>query len=89
VTIAQALQSIIGSVAIILALVVQSYVARKFGARNAEKLAQKIEVVHEVVNGNHEAALSRIDQLGAALTEAGIAVPPKPPLPPTPQPEGA
>jgi hypothetical protein len=89
VTTAQALQSIVGSLAIILALVVQSYVARKFGARNAEKLEKKIEVVHDVVNGNHEAALTRIDQLAEALTDAGVAVPPKPPQQPTPQPEGA
>jgi hypothetical protein len=79
----QALQSILGSFAVILALIVQSYVARKFGAKNAEKLAAKVEQVHEVVNGNHEAALARIDQLGEALTAAGIAAPPTPPRPAT------
>jgi hypothetical protein len=78
VTIAQALQSILGSLAVILALIVQSYVARKFGVKNAEKIEAKLNDVHEVVNGNHEAALTRIEQLSDALTHAGVVVPPHP-----------
>lgn len=77
-TTAQALQSILGSLAVILALIVQSYVARRFGVKNAEKIEAKLNDVHEVVNGNHEVALRRIDQLSAALTDAGVVVPPHP-----------
>ncbi len=88
-TTSQALQSLLGSLAVIVALIVQSYVARKFGAKDAAVLEKKLDTVHEVVNGNHEAALARIDQLGDALTSAGVAVPPHPQAPPTVQPEGA
>ncbi len=82
-TTTQALQSLLGSLAVIVALIVQSYVARKFGAKTAATLETKLDQVHEVVNGNHEAALARIDQLGDALTQAGVVLPPHPEKPPS------
>jgi hypothetical protein len=91
-TSSQALASILSSVAVILALFVQSWVSAKFDAKQAAQITAKVDQVHEVVNGNHEAALARIDQLGDALSQAGVAVPPHPPVPPgtpAPQPEGA
>lgn len=73
---AEALQSILGSLAVILALIVQSLLARRFGVETAAKMEEKVDAVHQVVNGNHAAALARIDQLGSALSDAGIPVPP-------------
>jgi hypothetical protein len=69
---------ILGSLAVILTVVAGHLNARR--DRNVKQVAteQKLDVVQETVNGKTAALTERVDQLGAALTEAGVPVPPKP-----------
>lgn len=87
-TTAQALQSLLGSLAVIVALIVQSYVARKFGAKNAEAIHEKIDAVQELVNGNSDKQVARIDQLEQTIQGNGHTIPPRED-PPTPATEAA
>lgn len=44
----------------------------------SHKLRSEIQEIHVMVNSRMEEALNRIDQLGEALKDEGIAVPAKP-----------
>jgi hypothetical protein len=69
---------ILTSVAVILTVVAGHLNARRDRTRKQEVTAAKIDVVQETVNGQTAALTERVDQLGSALTEAGVPVPPKP-----------
>jgi len=75
---AEAIQAILGSTAVLLGLLVQSILARRFQRKQHEQTATKLDKVERTVNGNFDKATSRIEQLAAALTLHGIAVPPTP-----------
>jgi hypothetical protein len=74
----QAFSTIIGSVAVIVALIAQSMIARRFARRSAREIKEQVAVVQETVNGKTDVLHDRIDQLGDALTESGVPVPAKP-----------
>ncbi len=88
-TTAQALQSILGSLAVILALIVQTWLSKRFGEKKAAQITMKLDEVHDVVNGAAASTTARVEQLTAALTDSGTVVPSSPLQPPPPQPEGA
>ena len=50
----------------------------------SRRLRREVTQVHVVVNSKHTEALDRVDQLAAALEDAGVAIPRKPsdPRPP-------
>jgi phosphoribosylanthranilate isomerase len=76
---AQAVQTILGAGAVIVALIAQSMIARRFTRNQAKGIKEQVAVVQETVNGKTDALHDRIDQLGSALTEQGIDIPEKPP----------
>lgn len=73
---AQALQTILGAVAVICALVAQSAISRRFQNRKHEETTEKLDKVEESVNGTHTALTERVEQLAQALQAAGVPVPP-------------
>lgn len=77
-TTAQAYQTILGAVAVICALVAQSLVARRFAAKQADKVVARVDDVHELVNGTANAQVQRIDQLEQVITKNGATLPPIP-----------
>jgi peptidyl-tRNA hydrolase len=76
---AQAYQTILGAAAVIVALVAQSMVARRFAKQQAEKVVSRVDDVHELVNGTATAQVERIDQLEQTITASGATLPPIPP----------
>ncbi len=52
-------------------------------------ISRKVDAVQATVNGRTDTLTDRVEQLGGALTDAGVAVPPRPDPPEQPQPEGA
>jgi hypothetical protein len=75
---AQAWQTILGSGAVIVGLIAQSWIARRFQERKHEETNEKVDRVEETVNGNFTRALDEIASLKALLTAHGIVVPPPP-----------
>jgi hypothetical protein len=77
-SLAQAYQTILGAGAVIVALVAQSMVARRFARTQANKVVARLDDVHELVNGTATAQVNRIDQLEQTITSVGATLPPSP-----------
>ena len=75
---AQAVQTIVGSVAFLFLLIVQSVVQAKIAARQHRQTTAKLETVEATVNGTNSALTERVKQLAIVLQTSGVPIPPTP-----------
>jgi len=71
-------QTILGTVAVAVLLLGQSWVARRFQREKHAETTEKLDKVEKTVNGTHTALNHRVEQLAQALQDAGVPVPPTP-----------
>jgi hypothetical protein len=75
---AQSIETILGTIAVAMLLLVQSYIARRFAKGKHAETVEKLETVERTVNGTHAKLTARVEQLAQALQAAGVAIPPTP-----------